>query len=238
MNCARPLIWMQFLFLTLALTGCGCRSSCDVWEDSKTASRYFGKGLGVLTGRCSESDEACSREDFCFYEDDDAYCQFVPLEDDSPEGLMGMNRVDFPQPREMPGDPGSKLPGIEAFVDPSTDPVLNKSFQNIQFAYDSSQVKSDDNVTKLRAVASFMKAHPDVYLSVEGHCDERGPEAYNLALGARRANTVRNMLITEGVDKDHVFTISYGKERLLVLDHHDEAHAKNRRAEFKVYRPS
>lgn len=80
-----------------------------------------------------------------------------------------------------------------------------------------------------------MRSHPNTYVFVEGHCDERGPEAYNLSLGAKRGNAVRNLLINEGVDPDHIFTISYGKERPLVFEHHEEAWAQNRRAEFKVY---
>ncbi len=237
MNCSRLLSWISCIFITTALTSCACRSDGDMWDNTKTAGRYFGKGFGALTGNCEPSRQVCSREDFCCYEDDDAYWQFVPLEDDSPEGTMGMNQVEFPQPREMPGDPGSRLPSIDAFLDPSLDPKLASTFQNILFAYDSSQVKSDENLKRIHGIAGYMRANPSVYLTVEGHCDERGPEAYNLALGSRRANTVRNMLISEGVDKDHVFTISYGKERLLVFDKHEEGHAKNRRAEFKVYKP-
>jgi peptidoglycan-associated lipoprotein len=168
---------------------------------------------------------------------DDPYAQFIPLEDESARGPMGMKPVQMAQPKELPGDPGSRLPGIEAFIDPSTDPELARVFQNIQFSYDSSAVKDASTIAQVRGVANYMKSHPDLYLFVEGHCDERGPEAYNLALGARRANTVRAMLLTEGVNKDHVFTISYGKERPLVMEHHDEARAKNRRVEFKVYRP-
>jgi peptidoglycan-associated lipoprotein len=224
------------LLITMTLTGC-CRSTCDVWEDTKTAGRYFGKGLGVLSGQYGDEYAVCDPNEFYRHEEDDPYCQFVGLEDENAQGVLGMKPVDFPQPREMPGDPGSRLPGLEAFIDPSTDPELAKVFQNVHYAYDSSQVKGDDNVGKVRAAANYMKAHPDLYVFVEGHCDERGPEAYNLALGSRRANTVRNMLIAEGVSKDHIFTISYGKERPLVLDRHEEGHCKNRRAEFKVYRP-
>jgi peptidoglycan-associated lipoprotein len=54
-------------------------------------------------------------------------------------------------------------------------------------------------------------------------------------LGARRANAIRDMLVNNGVHPDHVFTISYGKERPLILDHHEEAWAQNRRGEFKIY---
>ncbi len=80
-----------------------------------------------------------------------------------------------------------------------------------------------------------MRFHPNIYIFIEGHTDERGPQAYNLALGSRRANTVRNLLINEGVDPDRLFTISYGKERPVILERHEEGWAKNRRGEFKIY---
>jgi peptidoglycan-associated lipoprotein len=97
-------------------------------------------------------------------------------------------------------------------------------------------VKGDDNLQTLQNVADYMRSQPNLYVFVEGHCDERGPEAFNLALGSRRSNAVRNLLINAGVSPDNVFTISYGKERPLVLEHHEEAWGKNRRAEFKVYK--
>ena len=70
---------------------------------------------------------------------------------------------------------------------------------------------------------------------VEGHTDERGPEAYNLSLGTRRANSVRTLLIQKGVDLNQVHTISYGKERPDDNSHTPDAWSKNRRAEFKIY---
>ena len=88
---------------------------------------------------------------------------------------------------------------------------------------------------RIRAIAAYMKRNPGTYLFVEGHCDERGAEAYNLALGAKRSNSVRNLLIKEGVSPDNVFTVSYGKERPADFGHTEDSWAKNRRAEFKIY---
>ncbi|MBI3236675.1 MAG: OmpA family protein, partial [Chlamydiales bacterium] len=84
-------------------------------------------------------------------------------------------------------------------------------------------------------MASYLKAHPNVYLFVTGHCDERGPEAYNLALGTRRANYVRGYLVKNGVDANRIHTVSYGKEKPCDLRHNAEGWSKNRRAEFKIY---
>ncbi len=237
MTHSKPFAWFHCFVLSMALVGC-CRSA-SVWENTTTASRYFGKGVDALIGWNDSGSQSCCRDEFYTICDDgdDPYAQFIPLQDDVAPNGMSMKSVDFPQPREVPGDPGCRLPSFEAFIDPSLDPELSKVFRNVHFAFDSSQVKGEENIARMRTAANYLKAHPELYVFIEGHCDRRGAEAYNLALGARRANIVRNMLIQEGVDKDHIFTISFGKEHLLVLEDHEEAHAKNRRAEFKVYRP-
>ena len=160
---------------------------------------------------------------------------FIPLQDSSNMGPMMLSEQAAPQPRETPGDPGSSIPGIEAFRDPSTVPQLAGIFRNVHFDYNSNLVKGDENLATVHKVADYLRSNPRTYIFVEGHCDERGPEAFNLALGARRSNAVRNMLIAEGVNPNNIFTISYGKERPLVLDQHEESWSQNRRAEFKVY---
>ncbi len=227
------------VLVTLSLSSC-CRSHCDMWEDCKTAGRYFSKGFGVMAGGdCCQSCEVCCKEDFCYIDDDwgDPCYDFEPLEEEDEDIAYQMALAAYNQPTELPGEPGGNVPGLEHFEDPSVDPVLAHVFQNVNFAYDSSLIKGTQNVERVRLVAEYMQKNPGLYLFVEGHCDLRGAEAYNLALGARRANTVRNMLIAEGVSKDRVFTISHGKEHPIVLESHDEAHGQNRRAEFKVYRP-
>jgi peptidoglycan-associated lipoprotein len=220
----------------LILTGC-CRNTCEVWDDTKTASRHMKRGFCALGGKHGDSRVVCSVDEF--YVADDGYyaygTDFVPLPDANCNGDVSMAEFVARQPSTTPGDPGSSLPGIEAFKDPSTVPGMDRVFQNVYFEYNSNQVKSQENFDTVRKIADYMRSHPQTYIFVEGHCDERGPEAYNLALGSRRANAVRNMLIEQGVNPDNVFTISYGKERPLVFEHHDEAHAKNRRAEFKIY---
>ena len=80
------------------------------------------------------------------------------------------------------------------------------------FAVDSSSVDEADRQALSRQVA-WLQQYPQVMVTVEGHCDERGTREYNLALGARRANSVKNYLVSQGVDGSRVTTISYGKER-------------------------
>lgn len=158
---------------------------------------------------------------------------FIPLQDPNDE-LASIDMLARP-PRETPGEQGSSIPGIQAFRDPSTHPRLAAIFRPIYFEYNSDLVKGAQNLQIIHNIADFMHAQPNLYLFIEGHTDERGPQAYNLALGSRRANTVRNLLINEGINPDRLFTISYGKERPVILEQHEEGWAKNRRDEFKIY---
>lgn len=160
---------------------------------------------------------------------------YIPLPDFSDQGDVAMGDFVAPQPRETPGDPGSSIPGIEAFSDPSLNPKLAGIFRPVHFEYNSNLIKGDENNAILTKVANYLKSNPNTYIFVEGHTDERGPEAFNLSLGLRRSDSVRNQLISDGVSPDNIFSVSYGKERPLVLEHHEEAWAANRRAEFKIY---
>ncbi|MCB1118365.1 MAG: OmpA family protein [Chlamydiia bacterium] len=199
------------------------------------------RGLRTLGGKQGESRAVRSHDDFLPTDDAQYYGQrnrssdFVPLADGGQEEEIAMAEFVAPQPHESPGDEGSTIPGIQAFKDPSTVSNLRDIFRHIQFPFNSNLIKGDDNLATVRNVAQYMKSHPKTYLFVEGHCDERGPEAYNLALGTRRANAVRNALVQEGVNPDHLFTISYGKERPYDFGHNESAWAKNRRGEFKIH---
>ncbi len=132
--------------------------------------------------------------------------EFVPLSDDPNNGQVAMGEFISPQARETPGDPGSSIPGIDAFQDPSTNPRLSGIFRHVHFAYNSNLIKGEENLGIVRDVANYMRKNPNTYIFVEGHCDERGPESYNLALGSNRSNAVRNLLIKEGVNPDNIFT--------------------------------
>ncbi len=245
----------HFLFLT-ALAGAICilpsctRTSGDIWDDTKSAGRHMNRGVRTLGGKQGDSRQVYSRSDFeciedenCFPEGDFQNCgynsfggspmdEFIPLQD---QANLHIGEMLAPPPRETPGELGSSLPGIEAFRDPSTIPQMAGIFRTIYFEYDSSLIKGQQNLQTIHAIADYMRYHPQLSIFIEGHTDERGPQAYNLALGARRSNSVRNLLISEGVNPDRLFTVSYGKERPVILERHEEGWAKNRRAEFKVY---
>ncbi|MDZ7362280.1 MAG: peptidoglycan-associated lipoprotein Pal [candidate division KSB1 bacterium] len=86
----------------------------------------------------------------------------------------------------------------------------------------------------LASHARALKQRPEVAVVIEGHCDERGTVEYNLALGDKRAKSVKNYLVSLGVDGSRLTTISYGKERPIDFRRNEEAWAKNRRAEFVI----
>lgn len=228
-------ICIHMLIAGAALTGCR-RNGSDVWEDTKSAGRHVGRGVRTLGGKHGDSRQVCDPDEFFALENPSSSneCEFIPLQDDNGNPLM-MTDEKYRPPKDSPGDPGSPIPGIEAFKDPSTNPALAGIFHNIYFEYNSSLIKGAENLQIIRGIADYLRKNGTVYIFAEGHTDERGAEAYNLALGSHRANAVRNMLISEGANPDNIFTISYGKERPLIMEHHEGAWSVNRRAEFKVY---
>lgn len=108
--------------------------------------------------------------------------------------------------------------------------------QTVYFDFDSSVVKGSE-LAKVGTVAAHLKANPSHALKVEGHCDERGTEEYNRALGERRALAVREALIADGIAPERVLTISYGEDRPADPGHNEAAWRKNRRGEFLLLTP-
>jgi peptidoglycan-associated lipoprotein len=104
------------------------------------------------------------------------------------------------------------------------------------FDYDSS-VLSPQATQTLDKQAAWLKQYPNVIVTIEGHADERGTREYNLALGDRRANAVRNYLVALQISGDRILTISYGEERPADPGHDETAWAKNRRAVTMVSTP-
>ena len=107
------------------------------------------------------------------------------------------------------------------FVENTTDTVY--------FAFDSSSLSAEAQAA-LDTQVAWLKKHDDVNVIVQGHCDDRGTREYNLALGERRANAVKQYLVSQGIEESRISTISYGKERPAVLGNNEAAWAQNRRA--------
>jgi peptidoglycan-associated lipoprotein len=108
-------------------------------------------------------------------------------------------------------------------------------FRDVRFGYDSAEVTEASRMDA-DYNAQVLKANPDVKIQLEGHCDERGTVEYNLALGQRRAEAVKNLLLSYGIDASRITTISYGEEVPLDPNHDEASYAKNRRVHFSPYR--
>jgi len=107
----------------------------------------------------------------------------------------------------------------------------------VLFDYDSSVVRSNEK-GNVEAVASYMKSAPaGVALLIEGHCDERGTEEYNRALGERRALALREAIVADGADPQKIITRSFGKDRPADTSNTEAGMSKNRRGEFVVLHP-
>lgn len=108
-----------------------------------------------------------------------------------------------------------------------------KELKDVNFGYDSYEL---DSLGKsiLQANASWLKANPSRRVQVEGHCDERGTNEYNMILGANRARAAQDYLRSLGVESNRLSTVSYGEELALDPRHNEEAWTKNRRAHFAV----
>jgi peptidoglycan-associated lipoprotein len=166
-----------------------------------------------------------------------------------PDGRMGLRSADDrfgpeaggvipdgsgPMARTFDGDGLSALP-----LDPESNMLRDESFFRdiiVYFDFDRSTIRSDER-SKIEGISSHLKSNPIHKLKIEGHCDERGTEGYNLALGERRSLSVRDYLINLGISPDRVYTTSFGESRPAQFGQNEAAYAANRRAEFVLLLP-
>ena len=127
-------------------------------------------------------------------------------------------------PAELPSDTVSQR---------QRDQVDGFKASRIHFDFDKSEIKPKFH-NNLEMISTHLKNNSSVQLEIEGHCDERGTSEYNLALGQRRAESVKRYLVNLGVNPDNISTITYGEEKLLDQGHSRRAHYLNRRAEFNL----
>lgn len=105
--------------------------------------------------------------------------------------------------------------------------------ENVHFAFDSSAL-SNEARRIIKGKADYLRANPEIKVTVEGHCDDRGTDAYNIALGERRAESVKIFLVDLGIGSHRLNTVSYGKERPIVAGNNEDSWARNRRAQFVI----
>lgn len=110
-------------------------------------------------------------------------------------------------------------------------PGTSGDLSSVYFDYDQSLIRPD-SATILQANVSYLKSHEGTY-TVEGHCDERGSNEYNIALGQRRADSARNYLTNLGANSSNLKTVSYGEEKPVCHEQGESCWWKNRRADFR-----
>ncbi|HET9679629.1 MAG TPA: peptidoglycan-associated lipoprotein Pal [Gammaproteobacteria bacterium] len=152
-----------------------------------------------------------------------AGCASDPATNTMDDGDMGM--------QDSTMETGTMDEATPMYADPLNDPASPLSQRVIYFEFDSSDIQQQ-YLDVLEAHARYLVEHPNVSVRLEGHTDERGSREYNIALGDRRAQAVRRILLFQGVSNDQVSTVSYGEERPAAMGHTEEAWAQNRRVEI------
>ena len=158
-----------------------------------------------------------------------AACQIAPP-DDAGAGAMagGAGAAGNGAGNDALADGAGAVVEPVAAPDPRTPGErLVDTGDRVFFDFDRHNIRSDGRET-LRRQAELLRAHPGMTVVIAGHCDERGTREYNLALGERRAAAAKNYLVQEGIDAARISTVSWGKERPIVLGHTKAAWAQNR----------
>lgn len=158
----------------------------------------------------------------------------VPVDPGAGRPVLPADQGTTSTPLNPNGDPMA-LAGLEEFEGMLKDTAAFAAY-TVYFDFDKSAVKASEK-GKIEEVAKALKASPADKLLVEGHCDDRGTEGYNLALGERRALSLREYLSNLGVGPDRVRTISYGEARPAVPGNSEDAWSKNRRGQFILLKP-
>lgn len=185
-----------------------------------------------------------------------ASCATTTTTVDEPATAAGDEEAARPTDVEPEEAPDKEAPAVTAKVEPTGPEELSEQekqerlmelqrqqqlaeeirkfeSENIYFDFDKYDLKPPARAN-LREKAEWLRLNPEYSIRIEGHCDERGTNEYNLALGERRAHSAKRFLMALGISEDRIATISYGEERPAQLGHYETAWAKNRRDEFSL----
>jgi len=156
----------------------------------------------------------------------------APAPAPKPESIVSEPIKPETPPQEAPPPAaGTQTAMAEAAAGVAATEEKASQFDDIHFDFDKSFVREDAKPS-LAKVADYLKKNAAAKVQIEGHCDERGTAEYNMALGARRAESARKYLLSLGVKTAALSTVSYGKEKPLDPGHTEDAWAKNRRGHF------
>ncbi len=157
-----------------------------------------------------------------------AACETTPQESADTSGQGGGTSTAATTTAPTTGQAAPSNSDSVAIIPGSQEDLVLNVGDRVFFAYDRYDLDGEAQ-SALQRQAAWMNKHPQTTVIIEGHADERGTREYNLALGERRANSVKEYLVGLGVNPARVDTISYGKERPVALGHDESAWAQNRR---------
>ena len=217
---SRILLWAAVVILS---SSCH-RNSSQSWENVKTAGRHMQRGVDSLWGKDTDSRMLTSDAEFI-----GPYDEFIPLNDADLRGLAKNSDMALPQPRGIPGMDG--IPALDQFYTPPDA----WGFQLVHFETDEHILREKADIQMIQQIVAYLKKNPEALFLIEGHTDDRASASYNMALGIRRANYIRQLLVKNGVNLNRIYTLSRGKEQPAALGHAPSDWKQNRRAEFKVF---
>ena len=139
-----------------------------------------------------------------------------------------------PAPKPEPVKTGPTAEELAAAAARVTAEVMAELGSVVHFDFDKSDIRPGDDTWMLDRKAAILSTNGGLKIRVSGHCDERGSDEYNLALGNRRANAVKTYLINKGISADRIEIVSFGEERPVAPGHDEDSWAQNRRAEVEA----
>jgi peptidoglycan-associated lipoprotein len=122
-------------------------------------------------------------------------------------------------------------PPVQKAPEPDLNELFQREVRDAYFDFNKADIRPDAREA-LTKTADFLRNHPQIRVTVEGHCDERGSTEYNLALGDRRASAVKQYLVSLGISADRMSTVSFGKEKPFCTEHNETCWQQNRRGHF------
>ena len=154
----------------------------------------------------------------------------TPVEKEKEAEIERAKRVRLERLKELELVKKREAEAIEAWQERR---AIKFEAESIYFDFDKSFIRAEYR-SDLKKKAGYLKDNPNINIRIEGNCDERGTNEYNLALGERRANSAKEFLLSLGISPDRIDTISYGEERPLASGHDEGSWAQNRRDDFVI----
>lgn len=176
------------------------------------------KGLMAVFGVVAMMTAGCAKEEVV--KKDEPVVQQQTVQKQEPVKVEPVKQPEPPKPQEQEATAAKASVAL--------------ALETVYFDFDKSDLRQDARDVLSKNAEALLKQATDAKIKIEGHCDERGSDEYNLALGERRAKSVAKYLTSLGVSEDRISTISFGKEKPVVQGSDESAWSKNRRAEFVI----